>query len=137
MSELNIDLDNIEDIKDLPTGWYSGVIADTKLAKTKSEEPKDYVRFAFRASDALESQDLTGVELNRMVYSTDQFVSPKAAPIFKKRMTEGGFEPAGNLTEWLKSLHLRPVHFRVGFDVRKKSDGTEIKNLRVIEFKAA
>ena len=42
MSELTIDLDNVETIKDIPTGWYAGVIADTVVGKSKSEEPKPF-----------------------------------------------------------------------------------------------
>jgi hypothetical protein len=137
MSDLDLNLDNVDDIKDIPLGWYAGVIADTKLDKSKSEDPKPFARFAFRAQQALDDQDLTGVELNRMIYSTDQWLSPKAAPIFKKRMTESGFEPAGNISEWLKSLHLRPVHFRVGIEERTTKSGEKRQNVRVLEFKAA
>jgi len=137
MTELDLNLDTIDDLKDIPVGWYAGVIVDTKLDKSKSEEPKPYVRFFFRPSVALDNQDLDGVELNRNLQSTDQWLSPKAAPIFKKRMTEAGFEPAGNIGEWLRSLHTRDVHFRVGYEKRKRQDGTEMSNLRVLEFKAA
>jgi hypothetical protein len=137
MSELNIDLDNVEDIKDIPTGWYSGVIADATVGKSKSEEPKPFAKFRFRAQEALENQDLTGVELNRMIDSTDQWLSPKALPIFKKRMADAGFTPSGDLSAWLKGLHLQPVHFKVGYDSYTNKAGQKVDRLRVVEFKAA
>jgi hypothetical protein len=138
--ELNINLDTVEDIKDLPTGNYTGVIADATFAKTKGgngKDPSPYVRFAFRASQALDGQDLEGVELNRMVYSADQFLTTKALPIFKKRMNESGLAPAGDLKDWAESLLGTEVRFTVGYETRTKADGSEIKNLRVTSFKKA
>lgn len=137
MSELTIDLDNVETIKDIPTGWYAGVIADTVVGKSKSEEPKPFAKFRFRAQEPLNDQDLTGVELNRMIDSTDQWLSPKALPVFKKRMTDAGFEPSGDLSAWLKSLHLQAVHFRVDYDSYTNKSGQKIDRLRVVDFKAA
>lgn len=138
--DLNINLDTVEDIKDLPTGLYNAVIADVRFDKTKGgngKDPSPYVRFGFRATEALESQDLDGVELNRMVYSTDQFLTKKALPIFKKRMNDAGLTPSGDLREWAESLVGSDVRIVVGFETRKKADGTEIQNLRVTSFKKA
>lgn len=138
--ELNIDFDNVEDIKDLPTGNYSGVIADTKIDKTKGgngKDPKPYVTFFFRPTEALDGQDLEGVELNRMIRSADQFVSPKAVPVFKKRMKDAGFEPTGDLRDWLQSLHGEEVRFTVGLEKRTRQDGSEVANLRVTSFRKA
>lgn len=138
--DLNINLDTVEDIKDLPTGLYNGVIADVRFDKTKGgngKDPSPYVRFGFRATEALEGQNLDGVELNRMVYSTDQWLSAKALPIFKKRMSEAGLTPSGDLREWAESLVGSEVRISVGFETRKRQDGSEIKNLRVVNFKKA
>lgn len=138
--DLNINLDTIEEIRDLPLGNYTGVIADVKFDKTRGgngKDPSPYLRFGFRVTEPLDSQDLTGVGTDRMVYSGDQFLTAKALPMFKKKMNEAGLTPSGDLREWAESQIGTEVRLTIGEEVRKRTDGSESRYTKVVKFNKA
>jgi uncharacterized protein (DUF1778 family) len=108
----------IEDIRNHPDGRYKGVMVDYEIGKSPSG--KQYVQFFFRAEEALEGQDLTGVELNRRLRSERQWLTREAAKYTKQRLTQFGVQEADSMRQWIEDC----VGANVTFNLETKASET-------------
>ena len=130
---LDLNVDSIDDIKDHPPGRYKGVVTGFKVDKNAND--KQFVFLDFKAQEALEGQDLSGVELNRTLRGERLFLTESAIK-YTKNALKNIATPTGTIAEWLESMVGVEVVFTLKIEEVEK-DGVVRKYTNVVNAKAA
>lgn len=125
---LNMNPGEIEDLRDHPDGRYEGVVVDYKVETNANG--KKFVEFSFRAEGALEGQDLTGVEMNRRLYSERLYLTKDAAKYTKERLRNFGVPEGDTMGEWIESIVGAKVTFNLTTTPAKTEGGKEFRQVK-------
>lgn len=68
LSILDTNLDEVQEPRQAPPGHYLATATNFKVDKIPNEKETPYADIEFRLNEALDGQDLTGVNLNRPIY---------------------------------------------------------------------
>lgn len=122
-SLLDTNVDSIEDIRNHPSGRYEGKVVSVKFGEY---EDKQTVDLAFRATAALDDQDLSGVEMNRMLYHRI-WLSADNLRYVKRDLARAGVDlTSGTLRDSISNLEGADVEMSVGIDDYDKKKGRDI-----------
>lgn len=123
---LEHNLDDVEEIRNHPTGWYRGTVVGYKVGVIPNEDQKQYADIEFRADAALSDQDLTGVELNRIVRGR-VMLTAESAKYAKKQLREFGIDLTGlSYKDALEAAVGKDVDFYVEPDAYAAKRGRDI-----------
>jgi hypothetical protein len=123
---LDMNPNQVESIRNIPDGRYLGVIASYDI--DKNANGNQFVQFAFRAVEPLEDQDMTGVELNRKIYSERQFLTKDAAKYTKQKIANTGVPEGATMRDWIEACVGAEVEFTVTTKTNEES-GKEYRNV--------
>jgi hypothetical protein len=116
---LDLNPADVETIRNHPDGKYKGVVVDYVIEKNANG--KQFVKFSFKAEEAAEGQDLTGVELNRRLYSEQLYLTKDAAKYTKQRIANFNVPEASTMREWIESVVGTTVVFNLETKTNEKS----------------
>jgi hypothetical protein len=94
LSLMDMNIDDVQESRDLPPGGYVATVTNYKSDKIPNEKQTEYVDVEFRILEAVDGQDLAGVNLNRPVYGRI-WASPAAAGAAKKELNKFGVDVTG------------------------------------------
>ncbi len=124
MAQDSLDMNpgSIETIRDLPDGRFTGKVVDYDVKENANG--KKFVQFAFRAEEALEGQDMTGVEPNSRVYSERLYLTTDALKYTKRAISNFGVAEEGHdtLRDWLEAITGADVQFTLKTETNEKTN---------------
>jgi len=130
---LDLNVDTVDDIKDHPPGKYKGVVTGYKVDKNTND--KQFIVVEFKAQEALEDQDLTGVEMNRTLRGERLFLTDSAVKYTKSALARIS-KPTGSFADWFETLVGQEVVFELKTEEVEKN-GSIRQYTNVVSARAA